>query len=55
MTIFHQSKTMDEVLGSQIALARQQYMPRHFATAHRPAGILALGLGYAIRSVVDRS
>ena len=34
-----------------MAFARRQYMAKHFAPAHRVAGTLALGLGYAIRSI----
>ena len=53
MTILHQSSTTgsDERLSAQMAFARRQYMTKHFSTAHRTAATLALGLGYALRSV----
>ena len=53
MTIFHHSSTtsLDERLSAQMAFARRQYMEKHFAPVHRIAGILALGLGHAIRAV----
>jgi GT2 family glycosyltransferase len=52
MTIFHQSsKDLDAQMSSQSAFARRQYMAKHFGRVHRLAGMLALGLGYALRSV----
>ncbi len=53
MTIFHESSTRpsNARLSRQMAFARRQYMAKHFAPAERVAGILAVGLGYAIRSV----
>jgi len=53
MTILHQSSTTasDERLSRQMAFARRQYMGKHFGRAHRLAGTLALGIGYAIRSI----
>ena len=53
MTIFHHSSSTgsDETLSRQMAFARRQYMEKHFAPVHRVAGTLALGLGYAIRSI----
>ena len=53
MTIFHHSSSTgsDETLSRQMAFARRQYMEKHFAPVHRVAGGLALGLGYAIRSI----
>jgi GT2 family glycosyltransferase len=53
MTIFHHSSSTgaDAALNRQMAFARRQYMAKHFTPVHRAAGILALGVGYAIRSV----
>jgi GT2 family glycosyltransferase len=52
MTIFHQSsRDLDETMSRQSAFARRQYMAKHFGLAHRVAGTLAIGLGYALRSV----
>jgi GT2 family glycosyltransferase len=53
MTIFHQSsRTADETLSRQMAFARRQYAVKHFVPIHRAAATLALGLGYAIRSIL---
>jgi hypothetical protein len=52
MTIFHQSSTRpDETLSRQMAFARRQYFAKHFAAVDRVMATLALGLGYAIRSI----
>ena len=52
MTIFHQSSTtVGDPLSRQMAFARRQYMAKHFSRASRVAGIAALALGYALRSV----
>ena len=52
MTIFHQSsRAVSDALNRQMAFARRQYMAKHFRPLQRAAGTLALGLGYAIRSV----
>jgi GT2 family glycosyltransferase len=53
MTILHESSTTasDPRLNGQMAFARRQYMVKQFSPSHRIAGIAALGLGYALRSV----
>jgi GT2 family glycosyltransferase len=53
MTILHQSSATgsDERLNRQMAFARRQYMEKHFVPVRRLAGMLALGLGYAVRSI----
>jgi GT2 family glycosyltransferase len=56
MTIFHQSShAVSDALNRQMAFARRQYMAKHFGPVRRVAGTLALGLGYAIRSIVPGS
>jgi GT2 family glycosyltransferase len=51
MTIFHQSSSEPgRTLTAQMAFARRQYLAKHFGRAHRIAMMLALSLGYAIRS-----
>ena len=52
MTISHESSATasDARLSAQMAFARRQYMAKHFSRWHRIAGIVALGLGYALRS-----
>jgi len=39
-------------LAAQAAIARRQYMKKHFSPAHRFVGTIALGLGYALRATV---
>jgi len=52
MTIFHQSsRTPSDALSRQMAFARRQYMTKHFGRVHRVAGTVALGFGYAVRSL----
>ncbi len=53
MTILHESSptASNPRLNGQMAFAQRQYMAKHFAPVPRLAGILALGLGYAIRSI----
>jgi GT2 family glycosyltransferase len=52
MTIFHQSsRDLSRSLSSQSALARRQFMTKHFSPLHRIAALAAVGLGFAIRSV----
>ena len=53
VTILHESSptASDARLNAQMAFAQRQYMEKHFAPVRRVAGILALGLGYAIRSL----
>jgi GT2 family glycosyltransferase len=52
MTIFHQSSTRPgRKLSNQMAFARRQYVSKHFSPAHRVAATVAIGLGYAVRSI----
>jgi GT2 family glycosyltransferase len=50
MTIFHQSSAMaSDGLVRQMALARRQYIAKHFALPHRAAATLAIGVASAVR------
>ena len=54
MTIRHpwDREGFDARLEAQHAFARRQYMEKHFSRPRLALGLFALGLGYAVRSVV---
>ena len=54
LTILHPwgRERYDARLIAQEAFAYRQYMEKHFGAAHRAFGIVALGLGHAIRGVL---
>lgn len=56
MTIRHpwDREGFDARLEAQQAFARRQYMEKHFSRPRLALGLFALGLGYAVRSVVAR-
>ena len=53
MTILHRSSSTasNATLNAQMAHARRQYMTKHFTPFHRFAATVALGIGYALRSI----
>lgn len=56
MTIRHpwDREGFDARLEAQQAFARRQYLEKHFSRSRLALGLFALGLGYAVRSVVAR-
>jgi GT2 family glycosyltransferase len=56
MTIRHpwDREGFDARLEAQQAFARRQYMEKYFSRSRLALGLFALGLGYAVRSVVAR-